>query len=167
MNTSVLNKKKETVKSLTESVKNAKSIAIVSYHGLTVKDLTELRKNLAEKNATLGVYKNTLVNRALKEAGIEGLDEYLSGPNAYVFSSDVTGGPAVLYKFSRYHEELVLKGGYVEGKVVDAAGLKRVAKLPTKEVLLSMFQMVLNEPMAAFARALSSVAYSKTHATNL
>lgn len=158
MNEKALQAKKNAVKEISENLKSSKTMAIVSYQGLTVAELMELRRTLAEKNACFSVYKNTLVRRALKENGIEGLDSYLEGPNAFVFSEDTTSGAKIIYKFSRYHEALVLKGGYVEGTVVDEKGLKDVAKLPTKEQLLSMFCMVLNEPVAGFARAIKSIA---------
>ena len=158
MNEKALQAKKNAVKEISEGLKNNKALAIVSYQGLTVAEMTELRRTLAEKKGTLGVYKNTMVRRALKYSAIEGLDAYLEGPSAFVFSEDATSGAKILYKFSRYHEALVLKGGLVEGTVVDANGLKEVAKLPTKEQLLSMFCMVLNEPVAGFARAVKSIA---------
>ena len=158
MNEKALQAKQDAVKTISEGIKNSKAIAIVSYHGLTVAELTELRRKLAEKNTHFGVFKNTMVRRALKENNIEGLDEFLEGPNAFVFSPETSSGVNIIYKYSRAHENLVLKGGYVEGQVVDAKGLKAVAKLPTKEQLLSMFCMVLNEPISGFARAIKSVA---------
>ena len=158
MNEKALQAKQDAVKTISEGIKNSKAIAIVSYHGLTVAEITELRRKLAEKNARFGVFKNTMVRRALKENNIEGLDEFLEGPNAFVFSPETSSGVNIIYKYSRGHENLVLKGGYVEGQVVDAKGLKAVAKLPTKEQLLSMFCMVLNEPISGFARAIKSVA---------
>ena len=158
MNEKALQAKQDAVKTISEGIKNSKAIAIVSYHGLTVAEITELRRKLAEKNARFGVFKNTMVRRALKENNIEGLDEFLEGPNAFVFSPETSSGVNIIYKYSRGHENLVLKGGYVEGQIVDAKGLKAVAKLPTKEQLLSMFCMVLNEPISGFARAIKSVA---------
>ena len=158
MNEKALQAKQDAVKTISEGIQNSKAIAIVSYHGLTVAEITELRRKLAEKNARFGVFKNTMVRRALKENNIEGLAEFLEGPNAFVFSPETSSGVNIIYKYSRGHENLVLKGGYVEGQVVDAKGLKAVAKLPTKEQLLSMFCMVLNEPISGFARAIKSVA---------
>lgn len=158
MNQNALQAKKEAVSEISERLKNSKALAVVSYQGLTVAEMTELRRTLAEKDTVIGVYKNTMVARALKEANVEGLDQYLEGPNAFVFAADASKGIAALHKFSRFHEHLVLKAGLVEGTIVDAKGLKEVAKLPSKEVLLSMFCMVLNEPMASFARAINSVA---------
>jgi large subunit ribosomal protein L10 len=158
MNEKALQAKQDAVKTISEGIQNSKAIAIVSYHGLTVAEITELRRKLAEQNARFGVFKNTMVRRALKENNIEGLDEFLEGPNAFVFSPETSSGVNIIYKYSRGHENLVLKGGYVEGQVVDAKGLKAVAKLPTMEQLLSMFCMVLNEPISGFARAIKSVA---------
>lgn len=161
MNQSALNAKKKAVEEITEGFKNSATVGIVSYQGLTVAELQELRKTLAEKGATLGVYKNTMVARALKDLGIEGLNEYLEGPNAFMFSTNVSDAAAAILKFSRYHEALKLKAAYVEGQAVDEKGFIAVAKLPTKEQLLSMFCMVLNEPMAGLARTLQAVAESK------
>lgn len=161
MNKDVLQAKKEAVKEISDNLKNSTTVAIVSYQGLTVAELTELRRTLAAKQATMGVYKNTLVARALKDNNVAGLDKYLEGPNAFVFSKDISVGPAVLYKFARYHEKLVLKAALVAGTVVDEKGFTELAKLPTKEALLSMFCMVLNEPVASFARVVKSVADSK------
>ena len=156
--TKISQAKIDAVAAVSEGLKNNKTMAIVSYQGLTVAELTELRRKLAEKDAYLGVYKNTLVGRALKENNVEGLESYLEGPNAFVFSKDTTAALPVLVKFARYHDKLVLRGGLVEGTVVDEKGLKEVAKLPSKEALLSMFCMVLNEPVAQFARAVKAVA---------
>jgi large subunit ribosomal protein L10 len=161
MNKDVLQAKKDSVKEISDNLKNSSTVAIVSYQGLTVAEFTELRRTLAAKKATMGVYKNTLVARALKDNKISGLDKYLAGPNAFVFSKEISVGPAVLYRFSRYHEKLVLKAAFVEGTVVDEKGFVEVAKLPSKEVLLSLFCRVLNEPVASFARAVKSVADSK------
>jgi large subunit ribosomal protein L10 len=81
----------------------------VSYQGLTVAELTELRRKLAEKNAHMGVYKNTLVARALKDNGVTVDASFLQGPNAFVFSKDVSAGPAIVNKFCPYHDKLVVK----------------------------------------------------------
>jgi large subunit ribosomal protein L10 len=158
MNKEVLQAKKETVSEIEKSLDESSAIAVVSYQGLTVAELIELRRALAEKNAHMGVYKNTLVARAFKEKNLASIDEYLQGPNAFVFSKEANVGPAVINKFSRYHEKLVIKGGLVEGRVVDADGIVAIAKLPDKKGMLSMLCMVLNEPVASFARAVKSVA---------
>lgn len=158
MNASALQAKKDSVKEIRAGLKDAKLLAIVGYQGLTVQEISDLRHQLAEKGARLSVCKNTLVRRALKDEKVAGLDEYLEGPNAFVFSEEIAPVAKILHKFSRYHEVLVLKGAYVEGTAIDGKGLKDLAKLPSKEQLLSMFCMVLNEPVAGFARAIKSVA---------
>jgi len=158
MNKDVLQAKKDSVKEISDGLKNSSAVVVVSYQGLTVAELTELRRKLAEKDAHMGVYKNTLVARALKDNGVSVEASFLQGPNAFVFSKDVSAGAAIVNKFARVHDKLVVRGGFVEGQVVDAEGMKEVAKIPSKEALLSMFCMVLNEPVAGFARAVKSIA---------
>ncbi len=161
MNKDALTAKKTAVKAISQGFKDSASVAIVSYQGLTVAEMTELRRALAAKNAHLGVYKNTLVARALADNKIVGLSSYLEGPNAFVFSKEVSAGPAVLYRFARFHEKLVLKGAYSDGTVIDAKGFAELAKLPSKETLIATFAMVLNEPVSKLARALRDVAVKK------
>jgi large subunit ribosomal protein L10 len=165
MNKDVLQAKKEAVSSIEKGLKESGSVSVVSYQGLTVAELTDLRRKLAEKEASMTVCKNTLVKRALKEAGMSGIEDYLDGPNAFVFSKDVTAGPSVIRKFALYHEQLVIKGGLVEGKGVDAAGLKEIATLPGREGLLSMFCQCLNAPIRNFAYAVDSIAKKQGTAT--
>lgn len=161
MNPSTLESKKQVVAKISESFKGASSMVIVEYRGLTVADLSELRKSLKAVNASFNVYKNTLVQRASDELGHKDLDQYLSGSNAYVFSKDVVEGPKVLAKFAKKHENLVIKAGLVEGKVVDAAGVKSVATLPNREGLISMFLSCLQAPIRSFACTVKAVADSK------
>src|SRR5574344_2383153 len=151
MNKEVLQAKKDAVSEIEKGLKESGSVSVVSYQGLTVAELTELRRTLAEKNATMTVYKNTLVKRSLKESGLSGIEAYLDGANAFVFSKDITAGPAVLAKFARFHEKLVLQGALVEGKGVDAKGLVEIARMPSREGLLSMFCQCLNAPIRNFA----------------
>ena len=158
MNKDVLQAKKDSVKEISDGLKTSTAVVVVSYQGLTVAELTELRRKLAEKQAFMGVYKNTLVMRALKDGGYAVDTNFFQGPNAFVFSKDESVGAAICAKFARLHEKLVIRGGIVDGQNVDAEGMKEVAKLPSKEALLSMFCMVLNEPVAGFARAVKSIA---------
>lgn len=161
MNQKTLETKKEIVSSLEKSFKDASSFAIVEYRGLTVSEISELRKSLKAVNASFGVYKNTLVQRATDSLGLKELDEYLSGSNAYIFSSDTTGMPKAVAKFAKKNDKLVIKAGLVEGKFVDAAGLKEVAKLPNREGLISMFLSCLQAPIRSFACTVKAVADSK------
>ena len=103
MNQEVLKAKKASVSEITDGLKSSATVAVVSYQGLTVAELQELRRALASQDASFGVYKNTLVNRALKDANQPDLSDLLNGPNGFVFSKDVSKGPKALVKFSRYH----------------------------------------------------------------
>lgn len=158
MNQQALEAKKSAVKAIEDGYKNSDSLVIVSYQGLTVAEMQSLRRDLEKTESTLGVYKNTLVKRALKDVMTPELEEVLNGPNALVFSKDLSKGPKALVKFGRYHESLVIKGGVCEGRVVNADELKAIAKLPDKNGLLSMFLSVLNAPITKFAATVKAIA---------
>lgn len=161
MNQKTLESKKEIVSKISESFKNAGSLTVVEYRGLTVAKISELRKLLKAEGATFNVYKNTLVTKACAELGYEELHQYLSGSNAFVFSKEISDGPKVLAKFAKRNEELVIKAGLVEGKVMDAKGMKAVATLPSREGLISMFLSCLQAPIRSFACTVKAVADSK------
>lgn len=160
MNQKILKSKQETVSKIVDTAKKSSSIVIAEYRGLTVAELTELRRELRKQKASLGVYKNTLVSRAFNELKLD-LNKHLTGPNAYIFSEEITGGPSVLLKFSKKHKNLVIKAGVVDGKVATADEVKAIAALPNKEGLISMFLCCLKEPVAKFARSLDAVAKVK------
>lgn len=120
--------------------------------------MQELRRTLAKIDASIVVYKNTLVRRALEEGKLPSLGDLLNGPNGFVFSKDLSAGPKALVKFARFHESLVLKGGLVEGKVLDASGMKEVSKLPDKNGLIAMFLSCLNAPITKFAATVKALA---------
>ena len=161
MNKETLKSKQETVAKISESFKESASMTIVEYRGLTVAELSELRKLLKAEGASFNVYKNTLVTKASADLGIKGLDEYLSGSNAYVFSKDVNAGPKVLAKFAKKNELLVIKAGLIDGQVMDANGVKTIASLPDKNGLISMFLSCINAPVQKFAATVKAVADSK------
>lgn len=147
MNKETLESKKAIVAKVTESMKTAKSMVVVEYRGLSVAKLSELRKSLKAVNASFNVYKNTLVSKASESLGHAELDQYLTGSNAYVFGDDVTEAPKALVKFAKKNDKLVIKAGLVEGRVMDAAGIKAVATIPNREGLLSMFLSCLQAPI--------------------
>lgn len=161
MNQETLKSKKEIVAKITDSFKESESMTIVEYRGLTVAELSELRKQLKAVGASFNVYKNTLVTKASAELGYSDLDQYLSGSNAYVFSKEINAGPKVLAKFAKKNDLLVIKAGLAEGKVQDANGMKTIASLPDKNGLLSMFLSCLNAPIQKFAATVKAVADSK------
>ena len=151
MNQQALQAKKEAVAEITKGIKESASVTVVSYQGLTVAEIQELRRLLEKDGTSMGVYKNTLVKRAIADTGAPNLDSVLEGPNALVFSKELSAGPKVVAKFSRRHEHLVIRGGMGEGQAFDADQMKALAKLPDRNGLLSMFLSVLNAPIQKFA----------------
>ena len=158
MNQQVLLSKQETVAEIKKSIEGCGSLTVVSYQGLTVAEMQELRKALAKLDSSIVVYKNTLVRRALEEENLGDLGDLLNGPNGFVFSKEVSAGPKALVKFARLHEALVVKGGLVEGKTLDANGMKEVSKLPDKNGLIAMFLSCLNAPITKFAATIKALA---------
>ena len=161
MNQEILKSKQEIVAKISESLKDCGSMTIVEYRGLTVAQISELKKSLKAVGSSFSVYKNTLFTRASNDLGYSDLDQYLSGSNAYVFSKEINAGPKVLAKFAKKNDLLVIKAGLAEGKVYDAAGMKTLATLPDKNGLLSMFLSCLNAPIQKFAATVKAVADSK------
>ena len=159
MNQAVLAAKTETVKEISEKAKKSQTIVVCEYRGLTVAQIQEVRRALHKENAEMNVYKNSLVERACDELGYNELKDVLKGPNAIVFSEDVIAGAKVVAKYAKRHKDiLVVKGGIVEGKFVDAKGIIEVSKLPGKEGLISMFLSCLQAPIRSFACAVKAVA---------
>ena len=161
MNQEILKSKKEIVAKIEDSLKDCASMTIVEYRGLTVAQISELKKSLKAAGSTFSVYKNTLFSRASDELGYKDLEQYLSGSNAYVFSKELNAGPKVLAKFAKKNDCLVIKAGIAEGKIYDATGMKTLATLPDKNGLLSMFLSCLNAPIQKFAATVKAVADSK------
>ena len=159
MNQAVLAAKTETVKEISEKAKKSQTIVVCEYRGLTVAQIQEVRRALRKENAEMNVYKNSLVERAVDELGYNELNDILTGPNALVFSEDVIAGAKVIAKYAKRHRDiLVVKGGIVEGKFVDAKGILEVSKLPGKEGLISMFLSCLQAPIRQFAATVKAVA---------
>ena len=159
MNKSIIEQKETLVNEVSEELKNSASSIVVEYRGLTVEKISELRRELRKQDATMKVYKNTIVSRAANSVGYSELESELTGPNAIVFSkTDSTGAVKLLTKFAKRNDELVVKGGIVEGKYVDAKGMKVVATLPNKEGMLAMLLGCLQAPIRNFACAVKAVA---------
>lgn len=161
MNQAVLQGKKAVVDEITSKIKDADSTVIVEYRGLTVAEVSELRRNLRQEDVELKVYKNTMVSRAVDECGYGEIKEHLTGPNAFAFSKDATAPSRVLAKFAKKHEHLILKSGIVEGKVVGLDTLKELANLPNREGMLSMLLSCLQSPVRSFACVVKAVADAK------
>ena len=136
-NAKIIEQKAGVVAEIKEKFENAKSVVMFDYRGLTVSEVTELRRKLRENGADYKVYKNTLTKRALDELNIN-MDDYLAGPSAISFGTDELSIVKVLNDFSKEHNALELKAGIVEGKVAGLDDLKRYAAIPSRDMLLTM-----------------------------
>ena len=151
--------KQPIVEEISASVKDAQSVVVVDYRGLTVEQDTQLRKQLREAGVTYKVYKNTMMNFAFKGTDFESLSEVLEGPSAIAISTEDATAPArILAKFAKNAPALEIKAGVVEGTFYDANGMKAVAAVPSREELLSKLLGSLQSPMANFARVISQIA---------
>lgn len=154
--------KQPIVQEISEHVKDAQSVVIVDYRGLTVAEDTELRKQLREAGITYKVYKNTLMNFAFKDTEFESLAPVLEGPSAIAISTtDATAPARVLSKFAKNAPALEIKAGVVEGTFYDADGMKAIAAVPSREELLSKFLGSIQSPISNLARVLNQIAESK------
>lgn len=158
----ILNQKKEEVSKLANEMKEAKLILLTDYRGINVTDVTNLRTDLRNANATYAVIKNNITRRALAECGIEGLDNELVGPTAVIMSKEDYLEPAkAIYNFSKDNDFYKIKGGVIEGKVMTAEEIITLAKLPSRETLLSMLAGALLGNISKVAVALDQVRIKK------
>lgn len=158
MKEAVLDSKKAVVSEIQEKMTNCQSTVVVEYRGLSVKEVTELRRALRAEDIEFKVYKNSMAQRAAEAAGYSDLNEQLTGPNAIAFSKDAVAPSRVLAKFAKKHEKLILKGAVVEGKVVGTDTIKELASLPNREGMLSMLLSCLQSPIRSMACAVKAVA---------
>ena len=165
MNQAVLSNKQALVSEIADKIKDSQSTVVCEYRGLSVAEVTELRRNLREEGVDFKVYKNTMFLRACDECGYDDLKDALTGPNAYAFSEDATAPARVLAKYAKKHQALVLKKGIVEGKVVDEAMIKELSLLPNRDGMLSMLLSCLQSPVSSFARVVKAVADAKEAGT--
>ena len=156
--------KAQVVADIVEKLKGAQSMVVCSYSGLTVEQVTNLRKLCREQDVHYCVLKNRLVLRALQELGINGMDHLLEGPNAFVFSTkDVTNAPKIVNDFIEKNKltSLEIKGGLMGTEVLDAAGVKALAALPSREELLATMVGCLVSPVSALVAVLDEIAEKK------
>ncbi|MFD1359587.1 50S ribosomal protein L10 [Fictibacillus halophilus] len=159
---SILESKKQVVSTISEKLQNSQSTILVDYRGLTVAEVTELRKSLREAGIEFKVYKNSMVVRAAEENNLNELSEHLTGPTAIAFSNEDVVAPAkILNDFAKKHEALEIKAGVIEGRIASLEEVKALAELPSREGLLSMVLSVLQAPIRNFALATKAVAEQK------
>ena len=158
----VLEAKKQQVAAIADTIKNSCTGVIVDYTGTTVADDTALRKELREAGVVYQVIKNTLLKLALDSVGMSGLDDVLNGTTAIATSADDYAAPArILDQFASKHKNFKLKGGYIDGEVIPLEKVDALAKLPSREMLLTQVACVFQAPMASFARAIKAVQEKK------
>lgn len=161
----ILNQKKKEVSELAEKMKEAKIILLTDYRGINVSDVTKLRAELRNSKSEYRVIKNNITRRALAEAGIEGLDNLLEGPTAVVMNNeDYLETAKAIYNYSKDNDFYKIKGGVIEGKVMTAEEIITLAKLPSKETLLSMLAGALLANISKLAVALDQVKQQKENA---
>ena len=151
--------KRPIVEEISANIKDAQSVVLVDYRGLTVEQDTKLRKSLREADVTYKVYKNTMMNFAFKGTDCEALTPYLEEPSAIAISkNDATAPARILAEFAKTAKALEIKGGVVEGQAYDAAGIAQIALIPSREVLLSRLLGSMQSPVANFARVMNQLA---------
>ena len=134
----ILKQKEAVVAEISEKLDNAKTFLLLNYQGLTVSEIAALRQSLREVNSDVTVYKNTLMNIALKNKNIA-LNEYMEGPNAYLFADSIIEPIKVVSKFAKEHPALEIRVGYIDNEVVDTKVISEYATIPSMEGLLTMF----------------------------
>ena len=151
--------KQPIVAEISEVIKDAQSVVLVDYRGLTVEEDTALRKQLREAGVNYKVYKNTLMNFAFKGTDFEALAPYLNGPSAIAVSTEDATAPArVIAEFAKKAKNLEIKAGVVEGALYDAQGMQAIAAIPSRDVLISKLLGSLQSPITNFARVIKQIA---------
>lgn len=143
--------KENKVEKFTELLQNAKIAFVAEYHGLTVEQVSQLRRNLRENGSEMRVIKNTLARHALKKVGYDDFAEVLGGPLAFFLGYETAvAAPKVVFDFARQHKNLKVQNGYYAGKLVDAKLLKMLADLPPLDQLRAIFAGVVSSPTKQF-----------------
>lgn len=151
-----INQKRVVINEISEKMKAAQAIVFADHRGLTVEQDTELRNALRKAGVEYKVVKNTLTRFAAKENGLDALDPILNGPTAMATSATDAVAPAkVLSEYAKKFDKLELKAGVVEGKVIDVNGIKALAELPSREVLIARVLGGLNAPISGFVNVLN------------
>ena len=157
-----IEQKKPIVAEISENITDAQSVVLVNYSGLTVAQDTQLRKELREAGIVYKVYKNTMMNFAFQGTACEELCKHLDGTNALAISKDDATAPArIIANFAKKAPKLELVAGVVEGGYYDQNGIKDLAEVPSREVLLGRLLGSMQSPIANFARVINQIAEAK------
>ena len=142
----------------------AQTLVIAEYRGITVADMTKLRSSARSNGVSLSVLKNTLARRAVQGSGFEVVADQMTGPLIYGFSEDAVGAAKVVADFAKTNDKLVIRAGAYGGKALDVNGVKQLANIPSKEVLLAQLLGLMQSPISRTARVLAAVAGKKGEA---
>jgi large subunit ribosomal protein L10 len=151
------NEKQTVVTDVAAQVARSQTLALAEYRGLTVANLDTLRRQARDKGVYLHVLKNTLARRAVTGTPFEVAAESMVGPLIYGFSEDAVAAAKVLADFAKTNDKLIVKGGAYAGKALDAEGVKALASIPTKEVLLSQLLGLMQSPISRLARVVAAI----------
>jgi len=161
----IINQKIKEVEELAEKINKAKVVLLTDYRGINVGDVTGVRAKLRGANTEYRVIKNNITRRALEKCGFEGLNDLLTGPTAVVLGyEDYLEPSKVIYEYAKANDFYKIKGGIIEGKVVSAEEIITLAKLPSREQLLSMLAGALLGNISKLAVALDQVKLQKEQA---
>ncbi len=152
------NEKAAVVADVSAQVGKSQTLALAEYRGLTVAHLDTLRRQAREKGVYLHVLKNTLARRAVAGTGFEVASESMVGPLIYGFSEDAVAAAKVISDFAKGNDKLIVKGGVYAGKALDANGIKALASIPSREVLIAQVAGLLKSPIQRMAGVLAAVA---------
>ncbi len=142
----------------------AQTLVMAEYRGITVADMTRLRSSARSSGVSLSVLKNTLARRAVADSGFAVASDQMTGPLIYGFSEDAVAAAKVVAEFAKTNDKLVIRGGAYGGRALDADGVKQLASIPGKEVLLAQLLGLMQSPVSRMARVLSALAEKKGEA---
>jgi len=150
--------KEAVISEVTSLAAKAQTLVIAEYRGITVADMTKLRTTARDSQVTLSVLKNTLARRAVAGSGFEVMSDLMTGPLIYSFSVDAVAAAKVVSDFAKTNDKLVIRGGAFGGKALDVNGVKQLASIPSKEVLLAQLLGLMQSPISRTARVLAALA---------
>ena len=150
--------KQAVIDEVTGLAAKAQTLVIAEYRGITVADMTKLRSQAREKGVSLSVLKNTLARRAVAGSAFDVVSDQMTGPLIYGFSIDAVAAAKVVSDFAKTNDKLVIRAGAFAGKSLDVEGVKQLANIPSKEVLLAQLCGLLMSPMSRTAAVLAALA---------
>jgi len=153
--------KEAVISDVTGLAAKAQTLVMAEYRGITVADMTKLRSTARSNGVNLSVLKNTLARRAVAGSGFEVVSDLMTGPLIYSFSVDAVAAARVVADFAKTNSKLVIRGGAYGGKALDENGVKQLASIPSKEVLLAQLLGLMQSPISRTARVLAAIAEQK------